>query len=508
MPHADRSTAPQQPVVIQPNVQQPNVQQPNVQQPNVQQPSRSGRIPATRRVFGGPATRRTFLATAAHSAAAASLSGTLLSGRIIPHVHAAGTEEIRVALIGCGGRGGGAAVDALSVPGAPIKVVAMADVFRDRADIVKRSLGEQFKERVDVPEERIFIGMSGYKQAIDCLRPGDIALFATPPAFRALHFEYAIEKGVHSFMEKPVSVDGPTTKRVIALAAKANEKNLKVGVGLMCRHCDRRRELLDRLQNGEAGELISFHGYREHNPPHNLDLAPGPQGMSELLWQIRRFHNFLWASGGIFSDYCVHHIDEVCWMKGAWPVQAVAIGARQFRGKIDDQNFDNYGIEYTFEDGAKFFYSCQVMKDCDSKFGLWGQGSKGAFAISTKGHSPARCAIYKNQRVDKDNVAWAAEQPEPNPYRREWEHLVAAIIADEPYNEAVRGAEASLVTAMGRFAAHTGKPVTYDEMLNCSDDLTAGVDSLTDSSPAPLTADSEGRYPVPMPGKFKYEYRD
>jgi predicted dehydrogenase len=203
------------------------------------------------------------------------------------------------------------------------------------------------------------------------------------PAFRAPHFAYAIEKGVHTFMEKPVSIDGPTTRRIIELAAKATEKNLKVGVGLMCRHCDRRAELLERLRNGEAGELLSFYGYREHNPPHNLDLFPGPQGMSELLWQIKRFHNFLWASGGIFSDYCVHHIDEVCWMKGAWPVRAEAIGARQLRGKIDDQNFDNYGIEYTFDDGAKFFYTCQVMKDCDNKFGLWGQGSKSAFAIST-----------------------------------------------------------------------------------------------------------------------------
>ncbi len=457
---------------------------------------------SSRREFLGATTR-----SAVAVAGAATLSGKLLSGRTIPHVHAAGTDEIRVALIGCGGRGGGAAVDALSVPGAPIKIVSMADVFSDRIDIVKRSLGEQFKERIDVPDERTFIGFDGYKQAIDCLRPGDIALFATPPAFRAPHFAYAIEKGVHTFMEKPVSIDGPTTKRIIELAAKATEKNLKVGVGLMCRHCDRRAELLERLRNGEAGELISFHGYREHNPPHNLDLSPGPQGMSELLWQIKRFHNFLWASGGIFSDYCVHHIDEVCWMKGAWPVKAVAIGARQLRGKIDDQNFDNYGIEYTFDDGAKFFYTCQVMKDCDSKFGLWGQGSKSAFAISTSGHSPARCAIFKDQRVDKANVAWAAEQPEPSPYRREWEHLVAAIIADEPYNEAVRGAQASLVTAMGRFAAHTGKAITYDEMLNCPDDLTAGVDSLTEGSPAPLVADSEGRYPVPMPGKYKYEYR-
>ena len=468
-------------------------------------------LPGSGRVVGGRATRRGFLGSVTQAAAvtgAATLSGTLFSGRAIPHVHAAGTDEIRVALIGCGGRGGGAAADALSVPGAPIKVVAMADLFRDRVDIVKRSLGEQFKERIDVPDERMFIGFEGYRQAIDCLRPGDIALFATPPAFRAPQFAYAIEKGVHTFMEKPVSVDGPTTKRVIDLAAKANEKNLKVGVGLMCRHCDRRIELLERLRNGEAGELMSFYGYREHDPPHNLDLSPGPKGMSELLWQIKRFHNFLWASGGIFSDYCVHHIDEVCWMKGAWPVKAVAIGARQLRGKIDDQNFDNYGIEYEFADGTRFFYTCQVMKGCDNKFGLWGQGTKGAFAISTSGHSPAKCAIFKDQRVDKDNVLWAAEQPEPNPYRREWEDLVAAIIADEPYNEAVRGAEASLVTAMGRFAAHTGRAVTYDEMLSCPDDLTAGVESLVDGSPAILVADSEGRYPVPQPGKYKYEYRD
>jgi predicted dehydrogenase len=441
-------------------------------------------------------------------AGATALSGTLFSGRSIPRVHAAGTDEIRVALIGCGGRGGGAAVDALSVPGAPIKMVAMADVFRDRTDIVKRSLGEQFKERVDVPEERTFIGFDGYKQAIDCLRPGDIALFATPPAFRAPHFAYAIEKGVHTFMEKPVSIDGPTTRRIIELAAKATEKNLKVGVGLMCRHCDRRQELLERLRNGEAGELISFHGYREHNPPHNLDLAPGPQGMSELLWQIKRFHNFLWASGGIFSDYCVHHIDEVCWMKGAWPVTAEATGGRHVKGKMDDQNFDSYAVEYTFPDGTKFFYSGRHIKNCDQKFGVFGRGTKGAFTISASGHSPARCAIYKGQAEDKDKLLWTAEQPEPNPYRREWEHLVDAIINDKPYNEAVRGAEASLATAMGRIAAHTGKLVTYDGLLNGDYDLTAGVADFKADSPAPVRLLADYTYPVPTPGKFKYEYND
>jgi predicted dehydrogenase len=447
--------------------------------------------------------RRRFLSTSGQVAA-----GGLLVGAGMRSVHAAGSDTINVALVGCGGRGGGAAVDALSVPGGQTRIVAMADVFRDRIDIVKRSLDQQFKERVDVPEDRKFVGLDAFQHAIDCLEPGDIALFATPPAFRAAHFAACIEKGVNVFMEKPIAVDGPSTRRMLELAGKAEAKGLKVGVGLMCRHCDRRRELAERLQAGEAGDLIAFRGYRMQRPAHNLDLAPGPGEMSELLWQIKRFHNFLWASGGIFSDYCIHHIDEVCWMKGAWPVKAEASGGRHYKGKIDDQNFDNYAIEYTFDDGSKFFYGCRVIKDTESKFGVFGQGSKGAFTISARGHSPAKSTIYRGQKMDDANVLWTAEQPEPNPYRREWEHLVAAIINGEPYNEVARGAEASLVTAMGRFAAHTGQPVTYQEMLDCPDDLAAGVESLTMDSPAPLVAAADGTYPVPSPGRFRFEYRD
>ena len=203
-----------------------------------------------------------------------------------------------------------------------------------------------------------------------------------------VHFAYAIEKGVNVFMEKPVSIDGPSTKRMIALAAKADEKNLKVGVGLMCRHCVARQELFDRLQDGQAGELINFYGYRQHNPPHNLDLAPGvPAGMTELQWQVKRFHNFLWGSGGIYSDYYVHHVDEVCWMKNAWPVSAQATGGRHYKGVIDDQNFDNYAVEYGFADGSKFFYSGRVQKNCLQQFGVFGQGTKAAFTISGSGHS-------------------------------------------------------------------------------------------------------------------------
>lgn len=422
-------------------------------------------------------------------------------------VHVAGSDEIPAALVGCGGRGAGAIVDAFDARGGRVKLTAMADVFPERIASVKRSLEEQFQDRLDVPDERTFVGFDAYRQAIDSLPAGGIVILTTPPAFRAVHFKHAIERGVHVFMEKPVSIDGPSTRRIIELAGQASAKRLKVAVGLMCRHCDRRRELLERLRAGEAGDLIAFRGYRSHTPSHNLDLAPGPEDVSELLWQVKRFHNFLWASGGVFSDYCIHHIDEVCMMKGAWPTRADAVGGRHYKGRISDQNFDVYAVEYTFDDGVKFFYESRLMNNCRQHFGVYGQGSKGAFTISTSGHSPAKPTIYRSQRVAKDNILWTADQPEPNPYRREWDHFVAAIVADEPYNEAIRGAEASLVTAMGRFSAHVGRPVTFQEMLDCPEDLTAGVEFLTMESAAPAVADEEGRYPVPNPGRSRFELR-
>ena len=456
------------------------------------------------------ASRRTFLGATSALAVGAMASNVAANETTpAPAVHPAGSDEIRVALVGCGGRGAGAAADALSVPQANVKLHAIADIFQQQIDNKRKGLTNHFKEKVDVTDDRCFVGMEAYKQAVDCLRPGiDIAVFATPPAFRAAHFAYAIEKGVHVFMEKPVSIDGPSTKRILALADQADAKNLKVGVGLMCRHSVARRELFDRLQNGEAGELLTFYGYREHGPVMPMDLYPGPpEGMSELFWQCKRFHNFIWASGGVFSDFYVHHIDEVCWMKNAWPVKAEAVGGRHFQGKVNDQNFDSYGVEWTFADGAKFFYSGRTMKDCEQKFGVFGHGSNGAFTISERGHSPAKSTIYKSPSMDKDNILWTAAQPEKSPYRIEWEDLVAAVLGNTPYNEAKRGAEASLVTAMGRFAAHTGKTVTFQEMLDCPDDLTAGVATLTDSSPAILVADADGKYPVPMPGQFTFEYR-
>jgi hypothetical protein len=412
---------------------------------------------------------------------------------------------IQVALIGCGGRGTGAASEALATTSGPIKLVAMADVFasklRGSYDTLKKHCGAQ----LDVPEDRKFVGFDGYRKAMDCLKPGDVAIFATPPAFRWVHFTYAIQKGLNVFMEKPVTVDGPTTRKMLALAEEAEKKNLKVGVGLMVRHCKARHALLERIRGGEIGELAMLRAYRMGGAA--AQTGPKVGDVSELLHQVRRFHSFLWASGGLFSDYNIHQIDECCWMKDAWPVKAHATGGRHYRGNSLDQNFDNYSVEYTYPDGMKLFFIGRAETGCYDEFASYAQGSKGSAIISTSVHTPGKCRTFKGHNLTRDNMIWAFPQPEPSPYQLEWDDLINAIRQDQPYNEARRGAIASLVTSMGRMAAHTGQVVTYEEMLNCPHEFAPGVDQLTMDSPAPLQLASNGKYPVPEPGiKKQTEY--
>src|SRR5215468_11698439 len=270
-------------------------------------------------------TRREFIKTTGRIAAASALAGVAL-----PSVHAAGSDLIQVALIGCGGRGSGAAANALATKSGPIKLVAMADVFERRLTSSFDSLTKDYAAQVDVPSDRKFIGFDAYQKAMDCLKPGDIAIFATPPAFRWVHFTYAIAKGLDVFMEKPVTVDGPTTRKMLALADESEKKNLKVGVGLMVRHCKARQALHQKIESGELGDLMLLRAYRMAGQAAHA--GPKPDDLSEVLYQIRRFHSFLWASGGIFSDFNIHQIDECCWMKNAWPVRAHATGGRHYRG--------------------------------------------------------------------------------------------------------------------------------------------------------------------------------
>ena len=444
-----------------------------------------------------PTSRRHFIKTAAAASA--------LAGVRIPFVHADNDDATQIAIIGCGGRGTGAVANALAVSGPPLKLVAAADV---RSSQIKNSLNglkSQFPTSVDVPDDRQFVGFDGFKHAIDSLKPGGIAIFTTPVAFRWVHFTYAIEKGINVFMEKPVCTDGPTARRMFALNEEAKKKNMKIAVGLMCRHCKARKELHQRIHDREIGEVNLLRAYRVQAPVASFRTKKrNPEkDPSELLYQIKNFHSFLWASGGAFSDFNIHNIDEACWIKNDWPVEAKGLGGRHFREDWIDQNFDNYSVEYTFADGAKLFFESRNIDGCDGEFATYAHGSQGMAIFSQAGHFPAKCRIFKGQRPKSDEMLWAFPQPEPNPYQVEWDDFIEAIRMDTPYNEVDRGVQASLVTAMGRLSAHSGQTVTYEDALNWKHEFAPNVDKLTLDGPAPILADADGKYPVPEPGVNK-----
>jgi predicted dehydrogenase len=479
-----------------------------------------------------PTTRREFIKTSSVAASALALgvgcrtttkpegTKTAAAAAVLSAeraAHAAGSDEIQIALIGCGGRGTGAAANALATKSGPVKLVAMADVFEDRLNGSYDTIKKQCGDNVDVPQDRKFIGFDAYKKAMDCLKPGDIAIFTTPLAFRWVHFTYAIEKKLNVFMEKPLTADGPTSRRMLKLAEDASSKNLKVGVGLMSRHSRAFEELHKRIEDGEIGDVILLRGYRMHGPAGSAYATKWPGQPSELLWQIRHFHSFLWASGGCFSDFYIHHVDHLCWMKNAWPIKAQALGGKHYKHGPDgspyvDQNFDSYSVEYTFADGAKMTMDGRCMNGCNDIYSSYAHGSKGLAIVSKANDCGYPSSTFKGQNMQRSNLIWTSkiEQDQLDPYLNEWNDLMNAIRNDKPYNEVKRGVEASLVTSMGRMAAHTGQEITFDDMLNSEHEFAPGVDALTMSSPAPLVADADGKYPIPMPGivtKQEYEVK-
>lgn len=442
--------------------------------------------------------RRDVLMNTGKFTAAAAVAGTFAGG-----VYAAGGDTVQVAIVGCGGRGGGALVNALNSKGGPTKLVAMADVFQDRLDNGFKNVTKSHAKQVDVPQERRFLGFDGYKKAMDCLKPGDVVILTTPPAFRWVQFKYAIEKGINVFMEKPITVDGPSTKKMLALGEESVKKGLKVGVGLMCRHCDSRAELVKRIRGGDIGDITLLRAYRQHGPVGSFNTGPQSQypdlkNATELLYQVRRFHSFLWASGGCYSDFYIHNIDECCWIKDAFPIEAKGSGGRHFRGNAVDQNFDTYSVEYTFADGAKMFLEGRCMDGAHQEFASYAHGTKGSAVISEHGHHPVNCRTFKGQDMTA-NPVWEYGKRGPDPYQVEWDRLMDAIRNDKPHNEVQRGAEASLVTSMGRMAAHTGRVITRKDILECNHEFAPTVDQLTFSSDAPLQM-VDGKYPQPEPG--------
>ena len=238
-------------------------------------------------------------------------------------------------------------------------------------------------------------------------------------------------------------------------------------------------------------------------PLGSFRSPPKPDGISELLYQVQRFHSFMWASGGAFSEFNIHVVDHCGWMKNAWPVQAQALGGRNYRGGDIDQNFDTYSVEYTFADDTKFLMDARYIKGCKEIYNSFAHGTKGTAIVSSHGDCGLPSATFQGLGAPSPaNRIWESKvaADEQNPYQNEWNELIDAVRNDKPYNEAKRGVEASLVCAMGRMAAHTGQIVTFDQILNAKQEFAPDVDKLTMDSPPPLRAGADGLYPVPKPG--------
>ncbi len=437
-----------------------------------------------------PPSRRDFLRTSGTA-----LAGTTMVGALAGRVHAAEDNMIKLALIGCGGRGTGAALNALSTKG-PTVLWAMADVFEDRLRTSQKSLAKRFVDSAVVAGDRQFLGMDAYRKAIDSLDPGSVVLLATPPAFRPIHLEYAVQKGMHVFMEKSFAVDAPGIRRVLKAGEAAAAKNLKIAGGLMSRHYPPLQEAVRRIHDGAIGAVVTCWAYREHAP---VGFKPRAAGANELAHQIRNYSNFTWLNGSFLLDWLIHNIDVCCWVKDAWPVSAQGQGGRQVRA-VPDQLFDHYSVEYTFADGTRLMAQGRHLNNCWNFFGDVIHGSKGS-AILGEGQLQPR--IYKGHAQTPENVLWQHDGPNPNPYQVEHDCLFEAIRQDKPYNETLRSAKSALTGILGRMAAESGKLVTWDEALASNLELAPGLDQYTMASDPPVMPDAQDRYPIAMPGETK-----
>ena len=436
------------------------------------------------------ASRREFL-----KASGTALAGATLLNQIAARSYAGEDNTIKVVLIGCGGRGTGAAAQALSTKG-PTKLWAMADVFENRLQSSFGALSQQLAKQVDVPKERQFIGMDGYQKAIDALGPGGVVLLATPPAFRPLHVEYAVAKGCHVFMEKSFAVNAPGIRRVLRAGEEATKKNLKIASGLRCRHDNALEAAIQRIHQGVIGEVISCWAYREHQP---VGFTPKSPGESELAHQIRNYSNFTWLNGSFMLDWLIHNIDICCWIKNVWPVSAQGQGGRQVRTE-PDQLFDHYSVEFSFADGTRMQAQGRHIAGCWDFFGDVIHGAKGS-AILGEGQSQPR--IYKSHRQTPGNLIWQHKGPEPNAYQVEHDILFDAIRQDKPYNETEFSVKSAMAGIMGRMAAESGKQIGWDEAMASNLELAPGLDQFTMGSNPPVMPDAHGHYPIAMPGTTK-----
>ncbi len=430
-----------------------------------------------------PTTRRDFLKRSAVTGAAVASSLSLARS-----AHAAGDDEIKIALIGCGGRGRGAAVNALRNASHPnVKLVAMADAFQSSLDISLKAIQQNCGDKVDVPLDRQFVGLDAYQKAIDC--DVDMVLLCTPPGFRPMQFEAAVEAEKIIFTEKPIAVDGPGYRRVVAANERAKAKNLTVAIGHHLRHEVKHKEVINRIHDGAIGPVKFMRAYFNSG---GVWTRPRKEGMTEMEYQVNNWYYFNWLSGDHIVEQHVHDLDVMNWIAKGHPVEANGMGGRQVRiSKDHGEIFDHHAIEYTYADGTKMFSYSRHIPNCWNSFSEHAHGTKGS--VSIQGHGRAELFVD-----GKEPQKWDRG---PDGHQLEHDDLFAAIDAGEAYNELGWGADASLTAILGRMATYSGKVVTWEQAV-ASDIDTAPTGYSFNDTPQPK-AGPDGIYPCAVPGVTK-----
>ena len=415
--------------------------------------------------------------------------GILLAPSILSSTPSFKNEKVlKLAVVGCGGRGTGAVSQALTAD-ENVKLVAMSDAFQDRLESSLESLSKMFDDsRLAVKPINKFVGFGSYKKAID---EADVVILATPPGFRPQHFEYAISQGKHVFMEKPVATDVAGIKKVLAAAEQAKAKKLNVVVGLQ-RHYQRNyQEIYKRIQEGQIGKIVSGQVYWNSS---GVWVRPRQQDWTEMEYQMRNWYYFNWLCGDHILEQHIHNIDVANWFIGEYPIKAQGMGGREVRkGQDHGQIFDHHFVEFEYPGGAVIASQCRHQKGCMNHVAESFQGTLGT--SHTQGNSGILTSYAGDNLYDHDG------DEDKNPYQVEHNKLFASIRSGGYINNTEYGAKSTMSAILGRMATYTGKTVTWEDAMNSDHKLVPDEDGLNWDTIPPVIPDMDGIYPVPIPGK-------
>ncbi len=432
--------------------------------------------------------RRTFVKGTGMLVAGGAVAASPLS--VARAAHAYGSDRIKIGLVGCGGRGRGAAIQALNTDGGEVRLVAVADAFERQVEGGLKAIRGEHPGKVDVSKDSQFVGLDAYKGVMesDC----DVVVLATPPGFRPLHFDAAVNAGKHVFMEKPVATDVAGVRRVLEVGKLAQEKGLAVQVGLQRRHEFRYREVIDRIHNGEIGDILCTRVY--WNSGGVWVRARKPE-QSELEYQVNNWYYFNWLSGDHINEQHIHNLDVSNWIMQDYPIEANGQGGREVRKGIDHgQIYDHHMVEFTYK-GAhqpKMISQCRHIQGCWNSVSEYAHGTKGIADVSG-----AKLFDLQGKLLFQSD----AKEPSGRGWQQEHYDMFAALRAGEVPNEAEYGAKSTMTAILGRMATYSGKVVKWDDAMNSNQAL-ADFDALTAfDQDAPLKPDGDLRYPVPVPGK-------